>query len=471
MWKLRYSDGQRWISSRTNFNAIPGVPQNPDPFYSSCYLALHDPEFVKAYERSSELSGWHRTKGVTLIKFDWKTKGFFGTKMYRPYFENNTYSELDRPLSYYMANDKMMFSLEGKAQPVKGIVIRPLIVNYSEYLEYVRQTKPYMIKWLAPSGELYADDIIRLSAWAIVPVMEILSKAGYAFADSYLCNAYGNTDRESDVTVLGRLINLKGTNPANILKCDPKVSTFLKDSTNLMEWDKLRILVKQHPDLTLDDLELIKDMFGTIDNELDKFRQVLGAMYQDKQIFSIHSLIAYLRRIDQFEAIDTIEGVTLLKDYLKMCKDLEIEPKIDGDSLKREHDVIARIHRLRAREISRRLMEEASKEAVKYNYDDNHFFVTAVTTYDALLDEATQQHNCVLSYADSIAKKRCCIFSVRSKSRPDKTLITVETDPRCTFIRQKFYSYNRSVTNPAHLAFLEKWMSFCESERTGLIAV
>ena len=471
MWKLRYSDGQRWISTSTNFNTFPGVPQNPDSFYSSCYLALHDSEFVKAYEKSSELSGWHRTKGVTLIKFDWKTKGFVGAKMYRPYFEKNNYSDLDKPLSYYMNNDKMVFSLQGKAHPVKGIVIRPLIVNYSEYLEYVRQTKPYMIKWLAPSGELYADDIIRLSAWAIVPVMEILSKAGYAFADSYLCNAYGNADRESDVTVLSRLINLKGTNPVNIFKCDPKVSTFLKDSTNLMEWDKLRILVKQHPDLTLDDLELIKDMFGTIDNELDKFRQVLGAKYQDKQIFSIHSLIAYLRRIDQFEAIDTIEGVTLLKDYLKMCKDLEVEPKIDGDSLKREHDVIARIYRLKAQEINRRLMEEASKEVVKYNYSDNHFFVTAVTTYDALLDEATQQHNCVLSYADSIAKKRCCIFSVRSKSCPDKTLITVETDPGCTFIRQKFYSYNRSVTNPAHLAFLEKWMSFCESERTGLIAV
>ncbi|WP_080678410.1 PcfJ domain-containing protein [Ruminococcus albus] len=76
---------------------------------------------------------------------------------------------------------------------------------------------------------------------------------------------------------------------------------------------------------------------------------------------------------------------------------------------------------------------------------------------DDLLDEATQQHNCVASYAQSIAEGRSLIYVMREKKAPEKSLITIELTPKTHKIRQKLLAYNCPIRNKAQTEFIERW--------------
>lgn len=116
-----------------------------------------------------------------------------------------------------------------------------------------------------------------------------------------------------------------------------------------------------------------------------------------------------------------------LADYLSMCNQLGMEPKIDGDSLKREHDIAARnVRNHRNKEMAEKF-EKAKGLRETFYYEDEHFLVRGVRDYDDLIDEANQQHNCVASYAQNIIDGKSLIYFVRDK----KSQIKVSSRLNC----------------------------------------
>ena len=107
------------------------------------------------------------------------------------------------------------------------------------------------------------------------------------------------------------------------------------------------------------------------------------------------------------------------------------------------------------------LMQEKCDELQAYNYREGIFFARAISSYDDLLDEATQQHNCVASYASAIAKGRTMIFVVRKCNAPNKSFITLELDPKDLHVRQKEVACNQPVRNKAASDFISRFQRHC----------
>lgn len=312
-------------------------------------------------------------------------------------------------------------------------------------MDILEKNYPYTAKWAMERG---ADAQCLLLA----PHIEILCKAGYPFADAF--RHYASL-KEDDCTIFNRLCQ-QGTKPKDIFKTCKMVYSVLKNETSLEIWDCYRKLMKLGK-IGVDTIQQAYDQ-GYDRRDLEYFNSILAKKYNDKPVFTWNSLMQYLVRLDTFEAISRHEAFVLLNDYLSMCSQLHMEPRIDGDSLKREHDIAARNCRNRRDEIMAERMQSNCEKMKKYDYTEGVYFVRGIRNHDDLLDEANQQHNCVASYGSNIANGTSYIYVMREVAHPEKSLITIELSPNGKSIRQKYLAYNQPIHNKSQSEFLERWM-------------
>ena len=303
----------------------------------------------------------------------------------------------------------------------------------------------------------------------LAPQVEQLCKAGYSFANEMFTwnpnadsmnsiRAFDNI--KSKVECFNRLTQ-PGTSPKTIFKTSKAVYSALKEEKSLPVWDSYRKMDK-FGRIRCDEIDLLYNG-GYGNKEIGMIASILGKQYQGKPVFNLRSLLQYLDRIDMFEAIPRMEGLGILNDYLAMCSQLDVQPRVDGDSLKREHDIMARNCRNRRDELMAKKMENVGQMLKKYDYEEDIFFIRGIQSYDDLIDEANQQHNCVASYASRIVSNKSKIYVMRLKSDPNRSLITVELTPDGKEIRQKLLAYNRPIHNKAQTDFLNRWLAFCRN--------
>lgn len=324
-------------------------------------------------------------------------------------------------------------------------------------MEILRLKKPYVASWLERNPDFKVEEYIN-APWA-----ETLQKAGYDIGASIL---KGDCKHPQDIDRFNRLCR-RGSSPKDIFKTSKAVYSALKNDTNLALWDTYRKLDKTGK-VNHDSIRAAHDAGWTVKN-LEAANAILAKKFDGRPVFTWASLSNYLGRLDMYEAICATEALPLLNDYLSMCAQLGMQPRTDGDSLKREHDVAARLVRQNRDEIMARRMKEKAEEEAKQiaegdsklarcEYHENVYFIRPITEYDDLLDEATQQHNCVASYADRIAKRQSRIFTMRETAHPEKSLVTIELSPDCRTVRQKYLAYNHPVHNKSMTEFIDRWM-------------
>lgn len=309
--------------------------------------------------------------------------------------------------------------------------------------------------------ELCEEQGLRMDRMLLCPSLEILYKAGYAFAERLLSRQTTGRWRGSEhLAEFGRLCNYRGRNPKEIFKTTKLVYETLKEEEDLTIWDNIRKIVKKEPGIAQETIIAITARnFSSKETRL--FNEVLAKRYRGKSVFTAKSLMRYLDRIDTYEAIYAEEGLQLLVDYIRSCEMIGMEPKTDGDSLKREHDVAARICRqMRTEKNNERYRKAMGENPERYDYEEGVFFVRRILTQEDLNDEAKQQRNCVACYADEIIRGETSIFVTRYKKTPDKSLATVEV--RNGKIVQKFLACNRPIRNKALTDFLKRWQQHIE---------
>lgn len=310
----------------------------------------------------------------------------------------------------------------------------------------------------------------------MAPELEQLSKAGYAFAGEVIRRLTGRDRLRGDESAwlerFNRLVQ-PGRNLKEIFKTSKAVYSLLKDEKDLKLWDEYRKFDKfgRIPAAALRDF--YESDAWTDPRDLAEYQKILSAEYKGKRVFTFETLGNYLGRLDQYEAISPAEALPILRDYLQMCRQLEMAPKIDGDSLKREHDIAARLCREKRDEKMAKAMEGACESLSRFDYEERIFLIRGVKSYDDLLDEAKQQHNCVASYSYAISKGKSMIYFLREKGRPDKSFVTVELEivGGVPYIRQKYMAFNRPVRNKAVTEFLARWLNVVKiriAEESGI---
>lgn len=392
--------------------------------------------------------GWAK-QSVNLIYFDengvcWESPNAFTIR----YVSNNKEGHFE-----IMMNE-VSFRMRKKLYPfTKGYF---LVNTVESAYEILKDVNPF-------GYELAKERHLSPTRIMLCPALEILCKAGYAFAEDIADDVEGGAVRrgwqESDprLSMFDRLVRYDGKNPKEIFKTNKIVYEPLKDVSDLVVWDTVRKLVKKNPDMSKESVVSILEKNFT-PNGIRLFYEVLSKKYEEQPVFTVNSLLRYLERVDTYEAIEAEEALTLLRDYLVCCPHIGMQPKTDGNSLKREHDVAARIYRQALEKKSEEGFENAAKKNAVYNYKEDVFFIRAVESQADLNDEATQQHNCVACYAPQIAKGKTAIYVARYKATPQKSLVTVEL--KGGVIVQKYMKYNTPIKNKAILNFLNRWQQY-----------
>lgn len=289
----------------------------------------------------------------------------------------------------------------------------------------------------------------------VCPQLEQLAKAGYPFALNFVNvrNYYGF---KGSIQQFNRLCQ-KGTNLKEIFKAPKIVYQTLLNETDLGVWDTYRKLAKSD----IISKELVAEIYnnGFNSQDLEKARMIINFEFEGRHLFTWHSLQSYLHRINMYEAIGTTEGLQLLLDYFRGCKAAGIKPRTDSDSLKREHDVVARI----CREIrEKETVDSFNASCTKYkedNYEDNRFLIRSFEDYDDLIDEANQQCNCVASYARDITKGKALVYVLRRKACPNKSYVTVQLSLDKKHVIQARLAWNKPHGSPAVDHFLHNWIN------------
>lgn len=330
-----------------------------------------------------------------------------------------------------------------------------------EYKSILSASKPWIVKWMDEKDyrlETY-------TAYVEAPWLETLGKAGYAIARSFMTSGYYNRKSRENMN----LLTGPGSKPKEIFKTSSTVMEVLKNCDSTETWNAFRKLDNKR-NLPKDTLVEIRDR-GWREKHVEMAARILNLRQagNGRPFFTWTSLINYLGRIDMYEAIDNTQGLELIIDYLHMCNELGMEARCDGDSLKREHDIAARLIRNRRNEEAARRMEEQRLETerqiaegntklARCEYAEDVYFVRAIRDYDDLLDEAKQQHNCLAGYADRIAKGESRIFVMREVAHPDRSLVSIELSPDCRTVRQKYLAYNTPIRNKSMSDFIDRWM-------------
>ena len=312
----------------------------------------------------------------------------------------------------------------------------------------------------------------------MAPELEQLKKAGYAFSDYFLhresADRFRNLfDAKEEYDCFNRLCK-PGKNPKEIFKTDKVLYSILKSEEDIKLWDIYRKMYRAGK-VQKDTIAYAYENRMT-PKQLNQMNDLLSKRYDGKPVFTWESLQNYMHRLDMFQAIEWEEGIQLLKDYLNICNQLEMEPRIDSDSLKREHDVAARIltrkrqeewAKEHAAENDRRMraFQNACKYMAKNDYQDGKYLIRAIRDYDDLLDEAKQQHNCVASYSNAIGERRSLIYVMRAVSNQKRSIATVEIDPQESVIRQRFLAYNQPIREKEKTEFLDRWIGLVAARK------
>ena len=76
-------------------------------------------------------------------------------------------------------------------------------------------------------------------------------------------------------------------------------------------------------------------------------------------------------------------------------------------------------------EINNRI-ESLSNVISLNNYEDDNFVIFPANSVDSLIDESSQQSNCVRTYCDRVGNNECQIYFMRYKSNINKSFVTIE---------------------------------------------
>lgn len=233
-------------------------------------------------------------------------------------------------------------------------------------------------------------------------------------------------------------------------------------------WNEYRIWI-QKDNLSKDQLDIILNLDIRDTSTIKAIRNILNSEYNGKKLYTLDTLLNYLFRVDMYQAIPINDSITILRDYIKMCLECNIEPLTNSNSLKREHDVVMRNYTLIQREkynekeeakqiTYNKKIEDRLKILEKYKYQDEELEVIFPKDIDDLFQEGRNNHNCVGSYCERYANGSSNIGFIRKKDNPEQSYITIEVNSDFTKVNQAFYSSNRDITSIRDLKFIESWI-------------
>lgn len=292
------------------------------------------------------------------------------------------------------------------------------------------------------------------------PCIEQLAKCGYARLIHGIIKDATHRSIYHEYTAR-LLLTPSGTNPSRILNYPKAILKRLKDLGVFEDVRAARVfrdLANQQP-LDLAFLNAIVDEVSISD--ICRYVSTLSDL--QRQGYSYAELMTYANRAWLGQVLEPGKTWHLLRDYVSMAQQMEVEYDRFPRSLQIAHDLMQRNYRYKEDELTKKAFE---KNAAKHQYLCYHpvkedYFITLPQTPQDLVKEGQDLNHCVASYAKQVSQGKTLILFLRQKEAPEKPFITIEW--RDHQVAQVSGYGNAPLKNyPEAQKFFSKWVTHVE---------
>lgn len=196
------------------------------------------------------------------------------------------------------------------------------------------------------------------------------------------------------------------------------------------------------PGLAENVIEATSKVIGGNDRYNERFREFAG-FYGSLTTAERKRIMDYLTHdVDVYQGIDSpLSAWEILKDYRRMCADMEIPAVLCPKSLKLQHDIAARNYKLCLDEIKVRKFKVAvaseDYQRLAWTSKDDQWTVLTPEKPDDMVEEGRRQSHCVASYIGNVTNgdfRVCFLRKANDPARPVLTL-TVNKDNCCCYYK------------------------------------
>ena len=165
-------------------------------------------------------------------------------------------------------------------------------------------------------------------------------------------------------------------------------------------------------------------------------------------------------KLTDLEVINSYEYYDYLEMACKMKLDMTNKQILYPENIKKAHDKLLLEFELKKNKSLNNKIKKISKRLKNTKFTSGQYIIYPVSSYEELISEGNNQHNCVRTYAERIVDGTCLIYLMRKKDNPNKSLVTVEV--RNKKVVQSRIKNNESTT-PEQDKFLKKFEVFINS--------
>lgn len=186
--------------------------------------------------------------------------------------------------------------------------------------------------------------------------------------------------------------------------------------------------LKLYPTTNLTMLNFIKNNLSLIElilkyTNLDK---VLNYLKEQKlTLNNLHEYGDYIRCSEEMKLNLKDHSILFPKDFIKSHDKITNEMVISKDPL------------------TNKRIKNLSNILSINKYEDDKYIIFPANSINSLIDESSQQSNCVRTYCDMVSNNECQIYFMRYKNNINKSFITIEV--RNNKVVQAKARYNEEV--------------------------
>lgn len=184
------------------------------------------------------------------------------------------------------------------------------------------------------------------------------------------------------------------------------------------------------PGLAENVIEAAIKVVGNRDSYYENFRE-FASFYAGLTTAERERVMTYLTHdVDVYQGIDSpLAAWEVLKDYRRMCAEMDIPAVLCPKSLKLQHDIAARNYKLCLDEIKVRNFQKAvaaeNYQKLGWTSNDKQWTVLIPEKPDDMVEEGRRQSHCVASYIGSVTNGCFRVCFLRKTSDPEQPVLTL----------------------------------------------
>lgn len=241
------------------------------------------------------------------------------------------------------------------------------------------------------------------------------------------------------------------TREKNIVELPSFVREFIKSDPQMNDKRMLALerLYKAVPNISREDFEMFQKAFPRY---LIAMNYIIRFLEDGDYTFrEVCKLV-----LGSKECSGPKELLRFQKDYIRMCKQMEVPYEKFPKDVRKLHNAISANYRVKRDEIKAQAFDRKCTEYKEVGITSDRYFIRFPNDLADLIMEGSTMHHCVASYADRVIDGTSIIFFMRKAEDPETPYITMEFDRQGQLVQAR-KSRNAPIGNSEESAFIRQF--------------